>query len=444
MLSFPQDFFWGVSTSAHQFEGSSLGNQWTAWERKGRIRSGDRNRNACEWWYEAQRDLDLCRELGLNAIRVSVDWGRIEPVEGRWSREAVVRYRNLLEEIRRAGMTPFVTLHHFTHPSWFEEEDGFLAELSPVRFALFAERIVTEFGDDCSNWLTFNEPNVYSAFGYLFGEFPPGRVNRVRECVSAMANIHRAHALAYERIHRIQPDALVGLATNWVEFQPSTNSSIDRLLAFLYDATFNRTSLQLLRSGALPFPVKQLSPDIPEIIDKIDFIGLNVYNRLHVKAPWDEASRKTGGLFVPSEVPQGDRGVELPYGEAYPDGIVNSVKEYASLRVPIYIMENGVPDRADRIRPWVIVQSLQRLHSMLQQGFDVRGYFHWSIVDNFEWNEGWTLRFGLYELNPRTQERTKRRSADIYRKIIQMNGLEEELLREYAQPPSAEDPQLQC
>jgi beta-glucosidase len=233
----------------------------------------------------------------------------------------------------------------------------------------------------------------------------------------------------------LQPHARVGIATNWVEFEPASTSGTDRVLAFLYDSAFNRSSLQLLNGGSLPFPFASLAPDVPEAIGKIDFIGLNVYNRLHVRAPWDEASRKTGGIFVPPSMPQGDRGVELPYGEAYPDAILSSAREYAALKVPLYIMENGVPDRTDRIRPWVLVQSINRVHQLIEAGIDIRGYFHWSLLDNFEWNEGWTLRFGLYDLNPRTQERTARPSAGIYRDVIQQNGLNDEQLNRYSDPP---------
>jgi beta-glucosidase len=442
MLQFPTGFQWGVSTSAHQFEGQNTYNQWSTWERHGRIRSGDRNRDACDWWRESRRDLDLCRELGLNAIRISVDWGRLEPAEGRYSRETIHRYRSLLDEIRRAGMHCFVTLHHFTHPQWFEDEGAFLGRVAAERFAVYAEHVIDELGDLCSDWLTFNEPNVYSAFGYVFGEFPPGHRNRIRDCAMVMSNIHRAHALAYDRIHRLQPHARVGIATNWVEFEPASSSGTDRLLAFLYDSAFNRSSLQLLNGGSLPFPFSSLAPDVPEAVGKIDFIGLNVYNRLHVRAPWDGASRKTGGIFVPPNVPQGDRGVELPYGEAFPDAILSSAREYAALKVPLYVMENGVPDRSDRIRPWVLVQSIKRVHQLIEAGLDLRGYFHWSLLDNFEWNEGWTLRFGLYELNPRTQERTARPSAALYRDIIQKNGLNDEQLSRYSDPPVSSSPVL--
>lgn len=442
MLPFPAGFLWGVSTSAHQFEGHNNHNQWAAWERLGRIRSGDRNRDACDWWRESRRDLDLCRELGLNAIRISVDWGRLEPAEGRWSRDAVHRYRSLLDEIRRAGMHCFVTLHHFTHPQWFEEQGAFLGRVSAERFAVHAERVVTEFGDLCSDWLTFNEPNVYSAFGYIFGEFPPGHRSRMRDCAMVMCNIHRAHALAYDRIHGLQSDATVGIATNWVDFEPATHSGADRVLAFLYDAAFNRSSFQLLSGGSLPMPFKSLGTEVPEAIGKIDFVGLNVYNRLHVSAPWDTASRKTGGIFVPADVPQGDHGVELPYGEAYPDAIVSAAREYARLGVPLYVMENGVPDRSDRLRPWVLVQSIERVHRLIESGLDIRGYFHWSLVDNFEWNEGWTLRFGLYELDPRTQERTARSSAKLFGDIIQQNGLNDEQLSRYSDPPVPSSPSI--
>lgn len=435
MLEFPESFLWGVSTSAHQFEGQNTSNQWAAWERLGRIRSGDFNRNACDWWRESRRDLELCRELGLNALRISVDWGRVEPSLGHWDRRTVHRYRVLLEEIHDSGMRPFVTLHHFTHPEWFENEGGFLKPVGAEQFAVFAERFVREAGDLCTDWLTFNEPNVYSAFGYLFGEFPPGRRYKIRDCATVMANIHRAHSLAYERIHQLQTNAAVGIATNWVEFQAASLSVTDRLLAFLYDNLFNRSTLQLLRCGSLPFPFGSITTDVPEAMNKIDFIGLNIYNRLHVRAPWDEASRKTGGIFVPSDVPQGDRGMELPYGEAFPDAVISAAKEYSTLNVPLYIMENGVPDRSDRIRPWVMVQSIKRVRELIDRGIQVRGYFHWSLVDNFEWSEGWTLRFGLYELDPRTQERRPRGSAALYRDIIRNNGLNDGQLSRYAEPP---------
>jgi len=304
-LSFPSNFLWGVSTSAHQFEGGSLDNQWAAWERRGGIRSGHACAAACNWWEQAEADLDLGRDLGLNAIRISVDWGRVEPSEGQWNRSAMARYRAMLCAAVERGMRPFVTLHHFTHPQWLEESGGFTAMSAAGKFALFAERMVGELGEFCLDWLTFNEPNVYASFGYVFGEFPPGLRYRVYDYALVIATMHRAHALAYERIHRAQPEASVGIATNWVEFQAASNSAPDRLMAYAYDTVFNRATLQLLTCGNLQFPFGALAPEVPEAMQKIDFIGLNVYNRLHVRAPWNEASRRSGGLFVPDDAPQG-------------------------------------------------------------------------------------------------------------------------------------------
>ena len=152
-------------------------------------------------------------------------------------------------------------------------------------------------------------------------------------------------------------------------------------------------------------------------------LGLNVYSRFHVAFDIRNASTFFANVFVPSHVPQGDPGFERPYGEAYPQAITQAVKRAAGLGKPIYIMENGVPDAEDQIRPWLIVSVLRELHGLIAQGHDIRGYLHWTLTDNFEWNEGWTLRFGLVALDPETQQRTLRSSAKLFREIVRGNGL---------------------
>lgn len=436
-LLFPKDFVWGVATSAHQFEGEGSSNQWCEWERLGHIKSGYRLGKACDWWRNAIPDLDLCVDLGLKAIRVSIDWGRVQPAIGQWDYFALSRYKSLLQSIRERGMRPIVALHHFTHPCWFEERGAFLNHDSAVFFSMFAELVVKELNQECDQWITFNEPNVLAAFGYVFGEFPPGRRNQIAEFARAMAGMHRAHAQAYQRIHDLQPHAQVGIATNWVRFQPATDFAADRLLASVYEGAFNSGSLQYLTNGTVQFPFSTLAPEVPEAMGTVDFIGLNVYNRLHVRSPLNEQALKTGGLFVPDSLPEGDRCADNSYGEAYPDAIIGAVKEYSKLNVPMYITENGVPDKSDRIRPWLIVQSIKRVHRCIQAGFDLRGYFHWSIVDNFEWSEGWGLRFGLYDLDIRNGKRVARPSAAIYRKIVRENCLSDELLGRFSDPPVA-------
>jgi beta-glucosidase/6-phospho-beta-glucosidase/beta-galactosidase len=186
-------------------------------------------------------------------------------------------------------------------------------------------------------------------------------------------------------------------------------------------------------------PFALMARTVPECARTVDFIGLNVYNRLHVRFPLGEKVGP-GGICVPAHLPQGDSGMAAPYGEAYPGVVPAAVRAYAPLGVPIYIMENGVPDRDDRIRPWLLVNALKELRQMWQQGYDIRGYFHWSLVDNFEWSEGWHLRFGLYELDLANGERRARPSAAIYRQIIADGGIRRELLDQWKQAPAETNP----
>lgn len=429
-VSFPDDFLWGVSTSSHQFEGANTMNQWHDWERAGHVRNGACGA-ACNWWLRAERDLDLCQELGLNAIRISLEWSRMEPAFGHWSDAAVIRYREIVRAAQRRGMRVFITLHHFTHPRWFEARGAFLDAQSAELFRHYAKRAVRSLGDLVSDWLTFNEPNVYAAFGYVFGEFPPGRANELNAALAAFGGMVRAHAAAYDVLHREQGEANVGMAVHYTVFDPARDNVLDRQLATTYDALFNRGALSYLTGAPLPLPFAMMAPTVPEALGKLDFIGLNTYNRLHVRAQLGE----NAGLHVPGHVPQGDHGSLAPYGEAYPKVVSQAVETYAALRVPMYITENGVPDREDRIRPWVLVNSLRELRRMWQQGYDVRGYFHWSLVDNFEWSEGWRLRFGLYELDTETQERKLRPSAELYRQIIADKGIRRKTLEMYEGEP---------
>jgi beta-glucosidase len=432
-VSFPDDFLWGVSTSSHQFEGGNTLNQWHDWERAGHVRNGQCG-TACDWWQQAERDLELCSHLGLNAIRISLEWSRMEPAFGHWSDQAVVRYREIIRAAQRRGMRVFVTLHHFTHPQWFEARGGFLDAQAAELFRHYAKRAVRSLGDLVSDWLTFNEPNVYAAMGYVFGEFPPGRTNELNSALAVFGGMMRAHAAAYEVLHREQAEANVGMAVHYAVFEPTRDHVLDRQLASTYDALFNRAVLSYLTGGPLPLPFALMAPSVPECVGKLDFIGLNTYNRLHVRAPLGEVFGP-GGLHVPSHVPQGDHGSISPYGEAYPKVVAEAIKTYSALRVPMYITENGVPDREDRIRPWLLVNSLRELRRMWQQGYDVRGYFHWSLVDNFEWSEGWRLRFGLYELDTETGERRARPSAELYRQIIADKGIRRKTLEQYEGKP---------
>ena len=198
---------------------------------------------------------------------------------------------------------------------------------------------------------------------------------------------------------------------------------MDRWVAALLDRLFNHIFFELIETGRLAFPFSLLNGHAGDTKGCCDFVGLNVYSRFHVALDLRQPATLFTRLFVPEHVPQGDRGVHNPYGEAYPQAIARAVKRAARLGKPIYIMENGVPDATDRIRPWLIANALRELHGLIEQGHDIRGYLHWTLTDNFEWNEGWRLRFGLVALDPQTQQRTLRSSATLFSEIIRDNGL---------------------
>jgi beta-glucosidase len=431
LLKFPKGFLWGVSTSAHQVEGANHNNQWADWETAGRIKSGDHSLDCCNWWKNADPDFDLAQQMHLNALRLSVEWSRIEPAAGQWDEAALRRYRELLEGLLSRGMQPMVCLHHFTNPRWFEQQGAFLYPDAPELFERFTRKVVRALGDLCRFWVTFNEPNVYAAFGYVMGEFPPGRTAEITTALRVVSAQARAHRLAYQAIHELQPNAQVGWAQHYAAFKP-VSGAMDRWVAGLLTQVFNDTFFQLLEQGRMNFPFNLLDGTAGDVKGTCDFVGLNVYSRFHVAFDIRNVSQLFGRIFVPPEVPQGDCGVERPYGEAYPGAIRAAVERAAGLRKPIYILENGVPDAQDRIRPWLLLNSLKEIYCLMQEGHNIRGYFHWTLTDNFEWTEGWNLRFGLVSLDAATQRREMRGSGRLYGEIALKNALTPEMMKNAA------------
>ena len=434
---FPKGFLWGVSTAAHQVEGGNDNNQWCAWEAAGRIRSGEKCGLACNWWNDAERDFDIARDLGLNALRLSVEWSRVEPRPAEWSVEALQRYRQMLLGLRQRGIQPIVCLHHFTHPKWFEQHGAFLSPAAVELFERFARKVVAELGDLCCHWVTFNEPNVFAALGYVLGEFPPGRTGKIGASLRVVKAMAQCHARCYRAIHELQPEAQVGWAHNYVVFDPANVSfPPDRWIARALSHLFNESFLAVIEKGP-GFLFNLLNGSLANAKGTCDFVGLNVYSRFHVAFSLKHSAQLFGNVFVPENVPQGDSGAEKPYGEVYPGAIRAAVQRTASLGKPIYILENGVPDAEDRIRPWLIVNAVQEVHRLIEQGNDIRGYFHWTLTDNFEWSEGWKLRFGLIALDPSTQERKLRNSGRLYSAIAKGNGLSADLVQQFL-PASSE------
>ena len=425
-LPFPEGFLWGTATAAHQVEGDNLNNDWWAFEQKpGTVWHGDRSGLACDWWRNAEADFDRMADMGHNAHRLSVEWGRIEPEEGTFDPAAIARYREMLTGLRRRGIEPMVTLFHFSSPRWLAQQGGWRNPAVVGHFRRFVRHAVEQLGDLVKLWCTINEPNVYAAVGYLLGKHVPGEKNP-RHCFQVLSNELQAHAAAYRVIKALDGGAQAGLVMNLIAFEPLNPGSYTSVRAArLADYFFHDLVFRAVCDGKLPFPPSARLATHGPLIDSVDFWGANYYTRQRV-------SLQRNFLQLTPGVEVSDSGRSGPYGEIYPEGIYQVLKRVAALGRPIYITENGLPDADDDQRPRFLLTHLAQVQRAIAEGVDVRGYYHWSFTDNFEWAEGWALRFGLIALDEKTQVRTPRRSAQLYSDIIRANAVTPEMIASYA------------
>ncbi len=430
-LNFPNGFLWGTATAAHQVEGANDNNDWWDWEQTpGHIRNGDRSDVACDWWkgerYRA--DFDLAKSLNQNAHRLSVEWSRIEPQEGVWNADAIAFYRRVLGALRERGMTPLVTLHHFTNPRWLAQKRAWETEAVVPLFERFAAKVVQALGDLCDFWVTINEPFVYAFSGYSDGNWPPGKKDFFL-AFRVLANMVRGHAAAYHAIHRVQPHARVGVAHHFRRFVPfDPNSAFDRWAAGLRDFLANRLFSLALADGSLRFPMS-LGGRVPEAMGTQDFIGVNYYFTERVAFDL----RHPGLLFTRPVVPAWPKDAPPFAGEVDPRSLYLFLTECAREGKPIYITENSIFDLGDTLQVNYLVSHLAETHHAIADGAPVKGYFFWTLVDNFEWAEGFATRFGLYHLDVPTQTRTPRLSAEIYARIARENALADDLISRFGQ-----------
>jgi len=364
---------------------------------------------------------------------MTVDWARVEPRIGRFDDAALARYREMVVALRERGIEPMVTLHHFDHPVWFEDLGGFEDPESVALFLRFARRAVEALGDVCREWVTFNEPNVYATAGYVLGDFPPGRRGDTLAAVRVQANMARAHAAAYGLIHEHVPGAFVSFVQHLMTFAPfRPGHRGDRWTADLSDRMFNAPFLELARDGRTSGP-PGVRMSVPEMKGALDFVGINLYGRRRARFSLREWRSAFNSLAPPPpDARRGDPGAEEKFGEPWPQGITAFVERFAGLGKPLLITESGYADALDRVRPWVIGEAARRIHALIERGFDVRGYHHWTLVDNFEWDLGWELRFGLYELDLGTGERRARPSAALYGELARGNALPADAGARYA------------
>ncbi len=401
---FPKDFLWGSATSSHQVEGHNANNDWWLWEKGGRVkeRSGDAARQ-----YELfDDDFALAQKLSHNAHRFSIEWSRVEPREGEFNETEVDHYRRVLDSLLGRSLIPVVTLHHFTSPQWFVREGGWLDPKAAQRFSRYVRKMAEVFKDKVRYWVTINEPLVLAYNGYLIGQWPPGE----KSFWTAWRMIHRclkAHHQAYRDIHAAYSSSqkpLVGIAHNLRPFAacPVKSNILCAIHARLRHYLFNMYFLERSEKTT-------------------DFIGVNYYEREFIS---HDSQNKLGLLGDNCNLAHrhSDHVNQMGWG-LFPEGLSEVLRWLKKYNKPILITENGTAEDDDRDRAHFIIAHLKEVESAIAEGIPVKGYFYWSLIDNFEWDKGFDRRFGLVEVDYKTFERRMRPSAYILKEIIERRAL---------------------
>ncbi len=407
-LAFPKGFLWGAATSAHQVEGGNTLNDWWRWEqKKGKIKNGDRSGKACDHYHRYEEDFDIAKKLHHNAHRLSIEWSRIEPQEGQWDMGEVEHYRQVLLALKKRGIETMVTLHHFTNPAWLADRGGWLNKDTPVQFARYAEFVAAHLGEHVDYWCTINEPVVYSIMSYAVGEWPP-QVKSNWKALRVLRGLAKAHKLAYKEIQvemkKIHRKSRIGIAKNMIDISAYGNRLVDYLYVRLSELFWNDLFFRWTQRTH-------------------DYIGINYYFHQRVR-------RKRGGgfIFVDVRKEEGRESSDLGW-ELYAPGLFEVLMRVKKYKLPVYVTENGIATVNDDKRSRFLVAHVKEIYHAAQAGVKVKGYFHWSLLDNFEWDKGFEPRFGLVEVNYGNFKRTIRDSAFVYAKIAENNAISHDLLR---------------
>ena len=461
---FPEGFLWGAATAAYQIEGAAAegGRGPSIWDtfshEPGRTLNGDNGDDACRHYARLEEDLDLMAGLGLKAYRFSIAWPRVQR-EGRGSanQEGLDFYRRLVSGLRQRGVVPLATLYHWDLPQALEDAGGWPARDTAARFADYARLVVEALGDQVGMWATLNEPWCSAWLGYGFGEHAPGRSD-IGLALSATHHLLLGHAWASE-VLRAATNAPVGIALNTIPAIPASAHPLDVRAARTADGGVNRMFLDplfkgrypedivgLLSAFGIPFSAVQ-DGDMEAISRPLDFLGVNYYTTIVVADPGRQDEARHAGYFVPGSG-AGVLAAGLPIAqvvrpglertandlEVDPEGLTTLLvrlrDEYTD--APLYITENGVAQHDyrgtdgavhDTGRANFLARHVQAARDAIEQGVDVRGYFTWSLLDNFEWSLGYSKRFGLVWVDYPTGDRVPKDSYCWYREVIAANGL---------------------
>ena len=439
-IVFKEGFIKGCALSSFQNGGALYGeSNWTWFEKQEArfnaktiapfhpvptITYDQRVGSACQFFDRIFDDIALLKELGCNSLRFSVEWADIEPEEGEFNEDAFAFYERLIDALLENDIMPMVTLHHFVHPLWFENMGGFTQEENLPYFVRYCMNVFERFGDRVPFWCTINEPTVLGACGYVLGIHPPGKVFHFNTAGIVLRNLLQAHVNVYYALKNMPhgDEAQIGIVHQMLEFEPYEHSvnlwfkqfrfanPLSIVAARLFNFAFGHSiTKRFLKTGEFEYRAPLLGINhyryCPEAPKSYDFIGLNFYSKV---------------IINPSPTCYSDQVMTDMEYAIRPEAFYEALHEMAELNVPIYITENGIPDAQDLYRKDFILSYLGKVHQAIQEGVDIRGYYYWTLMDNYEWNEGYTQKFGLYEVDYETQERTLREGAKTYRDLIRV------------------------
>lgn len=406
-IVFPKKFLWGAATSAHQVEGG-LVNQWTTWELEhakrlsvqaphqfGDIDSWPRIKKEAirpdnyvsgrgvDHYHRYEEDFAILKSLNMNAFRFCIEWARIEPQEGAWDAAAIAHYRTYLRTLKKMGITPVVTLFHFTLPEWFAAKGGFEKRRNIKYFVYYVEKVLSELGRDIEWIVTINEPTVYAGESYLEGHWPPNKT-RKRDMLRVLYNLVTAHKKVY-KLTRARKKWKVSMAHHLIYCYPGDDAILSRASARVAHYLLNTWVLRRVRRHS-------------------DFLAINYYF----------ARRIYGYRAHDPYLKVSDLGWDMQ-----PDKLQYLLEDLAErYRLPIMITENGLADGADSQRQWWLTETIKAMHEALKRDVKLIGYLHWSLLDNFEWDKGYWPKFGLVAVDRQTMTRTVRPSARWFAAVI--------------------------
>lgn len=419
-IKFPKEFLWGAATAAYHIEGNLYNNNWSAWETqivdgKPTIKNNEKCGNACDHWNRWQEDFKYLKDLGVNAYRFSMEWSRVEPEEGIFDQSAIDQYKQMCKRLIELNIKPVLTIHHFTNPIWFENLGAFEKQENCKYLVRFAEKIFDEFKEYVDMWCTINEPAVYAAHGYFLGDFPPGKKD-LNCAITVLGNLLNTHVEIYNSLKAKDASKQIGIVKQIFQFDPYNSfNPLDRTLCKYLNHIFNDIVLQFFATGNfnayIPFIINQNFSNAMATKAN-DFFGLNYYSNIKLKLKLNTKE------FFKIKHRNKDIITDIPH-TVYAEGIYRALKEVSKLGIPIYITENGIADASDLKRELFLKRYLYAVSKAIDEGVDVRGYFYFSLLDNFEWAEGYTPRFGLMHVDFNNQRRTFRHSSKAFKNFCQ-------------------------